>query len=232
MVCFIPARSGSRGITNKNIRFLGDKPLMAWSIETALACGLTPIVDSDSPEYLEVARAYGAETLLRPAELAKDDTPMLAVLQAEIPRIEPMPDVVVLLQPTTPFRSKEKLLEGIEKIKEGYDSIVSVSRVTSPHPDEMFVETNVGLRMASGVPIRKRITRRQDHRPAYVPTGSFYIFKTSNLLGGSVFGDSGSIYGSRVGIVVEDETVNINSEEDWEKAEQLVKELEYDDQDY
>lgn len=220
MLAFIPCRSGSKSIPDKNIRYLGDKPLLAWTIETAQELGLRTVVSSDSQKYLDIAEKWGADMLLlRPPELAQDTTSMYEVLKAEIPLVANEHDIIVLMQPTTPFRSKESITKALEMMKD-YDCVVSVSEVTSPHPDEMFVETERGIMLVSGLPVKERITRRQDFRKAYVPTGSFYIFKSSNL-------DGDSFYGDRVGVVVERDyknTVNINNFNDWEKAESLLKE--------
>src|SRR3990167_680229 len=126
-VCFIPARSGSKGVKDKNIRDLGGKPLLAWSIEFAKECGLTPVVSSDSLEYLKTAYHHGCNNnILRPKELAQDDTPMFDVLK----EAQLKSDIIVLLQPTTPFRDKDSLLKAIEMMGD-YDSVISVSPVTS-----------------------------------------------------------------------------------------------------
>ena len=84
VVGLVPARGGSKGVIRKNIRQLAGKPLIAWTIETALACpSLDRVITStDDPEIAEIARRYGAEVpFIRPAELAQDDTSDLPVCQ-------------------------------------------------------------------------------------------------------------------------------------------------------
>src|ERR1700733_1950126 len=111
----IPARGGSKSIPRKNIKDIAGKPLIAWTIESALGSGLLAavVVSTDDLEIGEVARRYGAETpFVRPAELARDDTPGVApVLHA----LEVLPgfDAVLLMQPTSPLRTTEDINECI-----------------------------------------------------------------------------------------------------------------------
>lgn len=218
MIAFIPCRSGSKSIPDKNIKPLGGKPLIVWSIEAALACGLEPWISSDSQEYLDIAQKHGAKTLLRPPHLAEDTTSTYEVLLHEIPRIEPQPKEVALFQPTSPFRKKENVEKAIKNFLEGnFDSVISVVRIPQRwHPDEALQIKDGQVKMASDTPVRERKTRRQDYTPSFVPSGSLYLLKTENL-------GKGSIYGDFVGIGEELETVNINSLEDWNKAEELAK---------
>ncbi|MFH0942881.1 MAG: hypothetical protein V1810_01780, partial [Candidatus Beckwithbacteria bacterium] len=78
----IPARSGSKSVKDKNIRPLGGRPLMAWSIKAGLACKQIDqvVVSTDSEKYAQLAKFYGAEVINRPVELAEDETPMISVL--------------------------------------------------------------------------------------------------------------------------------------------------------
>src|SRR3990167_948092 len=101
IIAFIPARGGSKGIPRKNIKLLGDKPLISYSIDSAFKSGIQKVVVStDSQEIADVAKEYGAEVMMRPASLAQDKTSMFEVLQSEIPKIQPQPDLVLLLQCT------------------------------------------------------------------------------------------------------------------------------------
>jgi len=131
---FIPARGGSKTVPRKNIRLLAGKPLIAWTIETALACPSLErvIVSTDDPEIAGIARQYGAETpFLRPAALAQDDTPDLPVYRHAYEwlrdREDDPPDVVVWLRPTAPLRTVEDV-EGVIRLlaTSGADSVRSV----------------------------------------------------------------------------------------------------------
>lgn len=217
MICFIPIRSGSKSIPDKNIKLLGGKPLVAWTIESAQKAGFQRIiVNTDSEAYAKIAREAGAEVMIRPAELAQDNTSMFEVLKNEIPKIVPVPEIVILLQATTPFREVTHIKAAISYlINSDYDSIIAAERVPEQwHPAQVIVSTPMGLRMASGAPISQRITRRQDFPNCWVPTGSIYGFKTANL-------EKGSMYGERTMVLETPATININTMADWEAAEKL-----------
>ena len=221
LVALIPARAGSKSIPNKNIKLLGGKPLISYTIESAFKAGIERvIVSTDGEEIAKVAREYGAEVLMRPPELAEDNTSMFAVLKSEIPKIEPLPEFVIVLQPTTPFRERMHIRMAIEflaKNWEKYDSLIAVERVPEKwNPAQVIVSTPLGHRMASGAKIAQRITQRQSFPEAWVPTGSLYLFKTSNL-------EKGSIYGNETMLVETSSTININSPDDWGEAEKLIK---------
>ena len=119
-VAVIPARGGSKGLPGKNIKILNGKPLIAWSIESALASSQIDrvIVSTDSEEIKKVALLYGAEVINRPAYLSTDEATTIAVLehiQQLIPRIESM----VVLQPTSPLRDSGLIDECIKLFESG-----------------------------------------------------------------------------------------------------------------
>jgi len=219
VVCLIPARGGSKGIPNKNIKELGGKPLIAWTIETAQKAGIQRIiVSTDDKKIAKVAREHGAEVMDRSKELSGDEVSMYQVVASEVPKIQPEPEYVVLLQPTVPFRKKIHLRSAIVQLtKNDYDSLISVEKLpTKYNPSQVIVSTPTGLRMASGAPISQRIQRRQEYPDAWIPTGSIYIFKTSNL-------ESGSFYGDKVTVIETNAEINIDTPEDWEEAELWLK---------
>ena len=242
IISFIPARSGSKSIPDKNIKLLGNKRLIAWSIESSLKCGITPIVNTDSGEYVEIARQYGAEVQIRPQNLGNDDTSMFELLKSEIPKLDC--DLVLLLQPTSPFRKSTHIETAISYLTENldkYDSVISVEKVPEKYsPYAMIVEGHdksmlfrrligfkekliskftgkkfVGPSLA-GFPISKRMTRRQDLPQCYLPTGDIYLFKASNLA-------RGSFYGENVMLLECEPSININTEGDWISAEEYLK---------
>jgi N-acylneuraminate cytidylyltransferase len=219
IIAFIPCRKNSKSIKDKNIKMLDGKPLIAWSIEQAQKLGLRVIVDSDSQQYLDIAKGYGAETLLRPENLAGDKTKMFDVLKNEIPRIEPKPDIVLLLQPTTPFRKTNQIKIALSYFENNseYDSLISVERVPEKYnPAVMLVKTLEGIKMANGFSISQRITDRQANPDTWIPTGAIYLFKASNL-------EKGSIYGDKTMLLEGDAMININSESDFLEAENYLK---------
>ncbi len=220
ILAFIPARSGSKSIPDKNIKLLGGKPLLVWTIETAFKSGIKRvIVNTDSGEYAKIATENGAESMARPLELAGDATSMFQVLKSEIAKIEPKPDVVLLLQPTTPFRKANQIKIAISYFENSeYDSLISVERVPEKYnPAVMMVKTSEGIKMANGAPISQRITDRQSNPDCWVPDGAIYLFKVSNL-------SKGSLYGDKTMLLEGEGSVNINSPEDFALAEKIYEE--------
>jgi CMP-N,N'-diacetyllegionaminic acid synthase len=137
VLALIPARGGSKGLPRKNILGLDGKPVLAYSIETALAAETVTrtIVSTDDEEIAAVARAYGAEVpFLRPAELAQDDSLDVEVFEHALTRLERderyRPDLVVHLRPTNPLRRPEDVDGAVRLMLEhpGADSLRSVSR--------------------------------------------------------------------------------------------------------
>lgn len=223
IIGFIPARSGSKSVPGKNIKMLGGKPLIAWTIECAFKSGLPRvIVNTDGEDIAKVAREYGAEVMMRPEELAQDKTSMFQVLKSEIPKISPLPELVMLLSPTSPLRefvhikfAQQYLVENLDK----YDSLMSVKKVPNQYnPAQVLVTTPLGIRMANGSPLSNRIARRQEYPEAYVTNSGIYFFKTSNL-------EKGSFYGDNTMMLECDDNIDINSLEDFEEAELCLKSL-------
>lgn len=130
-VAIIPARSGSKGLKDKNIIDLCGKPLMAYSIEAAVKSGLFErvICSTDSELYGEIASEYGAEVMYRSAELATDNASTFGVIRDVLVRLESSYDCFVLLQPTSPMRDEKHVIEAVdlfEKNKNVFDFLVSV----------------------------------------------------------------------------------------------------------
>lgn len=142
-LCLIPARGASKGIPRKNIRLIAGKPLIAHAIECALNCHSLDevMVSTDCEEIASVARQAGANVpFLRPAELARDDTPMLPVLQHAVRHFEEREQTrlnqLVLLDPTAPLRTIDDVEGAIDKFKRSdCDLLVSGS---DPHRNPYF----------------------------------------------------------------------------------------------
>ena len=182
----IPARGGSKGLPKKNIKVLGNKPLIAWSIETALKSTLLDkvIVSTDCSHITDIAKQYGAEVpFVRPSELASDTASSKDVLIHAIQYFSSKGEVydyVVLLQPTTPFRNTEDIDKMIHKaIAKNADMIVSVTETTSNPYYVLFEENADGFLKKSK---EANFTRRQDCPNVYEYNGSVYVINTMSLL--------------------------------------------------
>ena len=136
ILCLIPARSGSKGIYNKNIKMLGDKPLIAWSIEGSKQSkyNMKIIVSTDSKEYAVIARKYGAETpFLRPKEISQDLSTDYEFIKHALEWLKNnesyIPDIILQLRPTQPFRKVKDIDNCIKlfiKNMDKYDSLRTV----------------------------------------------------------------------------------------------------------
>jgi CMP-N-acetylneuraminic acid synthetase len=226
-LALIPARAGSKGIPGKNTRDFNGAPLLCWAINTAFLSKVPAwlYVSTDSEEIADLAASWGALwPIMRPAELAQDDTPMLAVVQHALAEVEQrgiVPDVVMLLQPTQPLRTYQHLIDALRLLEEtGADSVVSVVQIPAHYsPDYACSIWHGGLHPWEEGEVWDNLpARRQDARPAYSRDGTVYAIKRETI-------ESGSLYGSHCVplIIPSHESVNLDTEEDWNRAEALVR---------
>ena len=219
LLALIPARGGSKGIPGKNIRLLAGKPLIAHTIQAALA--VVPalervVVSSDDPAIAEVAQQWGAEVpFLRPPELAADDTPGISpVLHA----LEQLADVsqVLLLQPTSPLRSSRDI-EGILAFQRKHQcpSVVSVCE-TGKHPQWSY-RLGASGEMSPFLPPTPANCRQQ-LEPAYTLNGAMYLGDRSWLLNHGSFLGPGTLGYS----MPPERSVDIDTPLDWLWAETLL----------
>lgn len=180
VLAIIPARGGSKGVPRKNIAPLGGKPLIAWTIEAALAarCVTRTIVSTDSPEIADVARAAGAEVpFLRPDHLASDTATTLDVI-SHARNACPGFDVLLVLQPTSPLRRGADIDAAFaQMIASGAESCTSVCEADTP-PWLMYRQNEAGY-VESVLPPWPGGMRRQDLPPVYVLNGALYFVKTT-----------------------------------------------------
>ena len=136
VLAIIPARGGSKGIPGKNTRVFAGKPLIAHSIETALNCPLInrTVVSTDDAHIAEVAKAHGAQVINRPDELAGDTALVIGAIRHAVLEVEgegETVDIVILLEPTSPFRRAEDVEKCIQVLLE--DRADSVATFTESH---------------------------------------------------------------------------------------------------
>jgi CMP-N,N'-diacetyllegionaminic acid synthase len=222
----IPARGGSKGVPGKNIKLLNNKPLLAYTSEIALQSKkLTElIISTEDHEIIDVAKKLGIKVpFIRPMSLAEDTTPTIDTI---IHALEWYKfhniyfDAVCILQVTCPFRTVDFLNKAIETfIEKDTDSLVSVLKV--PHvynPHWTFESNDKGnLKIATGE--TEIISRRQELPTTYHRDGSLYITKSRVIL------EEHSLYGKSIAFIESepDFHVNIDTLDDWERAEEIVR---------
>lgn len=173
----IPARGGSKGIPRKNIRPLAGKPLIAWTIEAALASESLNrvIVSSEDREILEIARKWGADVpFTRPMELALDTTPGITPVVHALESLPESYDFVVLLQPTSPLRESRDIDTAVQLcLKTGAPACVGVVE-PDQSPYWMFTRAD-DFRLSPLIPREKLPARRQDLPVTYSINGAVYV---------------------------------------------------------
>ncbi len=185
VLALIPARGGSKGLPGKNLRPFAGRPLLAWSVAAAKASAHVDrtIVSSDSAEILAAGAHAGAESLARPAELARDETPAEPVLRHALDALGIESGFAIWLQPTSPLRVPADIDEGLKLCREtGAATAVSVAEEAKP-PEWMFA-LDEGGRMRRLAPLPAGAVRRQDLPRAFALNGAVYVARVSWLLGG------------------------------------------------
>ena len=214
----------------KNLRAVGGRPLIAWTLDlgrAAVAEGLVrrAIVSTDDAEIADVARAEGADVpFTRPAELAEDRTKMAPVLRHAVLELEQAEriryDWVLLLQPTSPFRTVADLRAALELAERGgCDSVISVVRVFDVHP--VLMKKIEDDRLEPFCVPEPEGTRRQDYDPpAYMRNGAIYLTRRDVLV------ERGSIWGDviRPYPMPEDRSVSIDTELQLRMVDALLRE--------
>ena len=223
-IAIIPARGGSKRIPRKNIKDFFGKPLIAYSIEVALDSNLFEkvVVTTDDEEIAKIAKEYGAEVpFLRPKELSDDFSGTADVIEHAIKELEKRGEYynyVCTLYATAPLLQKEYLIEGYEKLKES-DAMNAFSATSMPFPIQRTFKLNKNGRCEMFTP-EYYMTRSQDLEEAYQDAGQFYWKKREQESNEIMFGkDSIPILLPRH--LVQD----IDTLEDWDRAEKLYKVL-------
>ncbi len=221
ILAIIPARGGSKGVPGKNIKLLGEKPLLQYSAEAAKAASriCDTIISTDSKEIAVVAEKCGIEVpFIRPAALATDTASSIDVVVHAIEFLalqQRYYDAVCLLQPTSPFRSAGFVDKAILKFEQmNADTLISVLPVPHEYNPHWVFETDEkdALHIATGE--LEIIKRRQDLPIAFFRDGSIYITKTA------VIKEMRSFYGKHITYIESDPQfyTNIDNEKDWVNA--------------
>lgn len=186
-ICIIPARGGSKGVPRKNVRLLGNKPLIAYSIESALNSNLfeNVIVTTDDAEIAKTAKKYGAEVpFMRPAHLASDISSNYDVLFHAVKKLKSLDfrfDISCYRDPTVPFITEADLSGGLELLINSNCNAVFGSIRSHPSPYFGMMEKNSKGYLKPSKSTGKLITRRQDAPIVYSIDG-FFIHKVDKLI--------------------------------------------------
>jgi CMP-N-acetylneuraminic acid synthetase len=190
VLAFIGARSGSKGLKDKNIKQLHDKPLMAWTIEAALASQSIDlvVVSTDSKKYAEIATSYGAQVVLRPEELAGDDASLMAALQHGYHEIQKKFgdfDTLVNLQPTSPLRTSVHIDEALKLYSqnqiESNVRVFSCLSVPAKYAWIMNCDQQGYAQFVDKGEQEKNSHARQKNKSIMLPNGAIFILPTSDL---------------------------------------------------
>jgi CMP-N,N'-diacetyllegionaminic acid synthase len=226
-VAFVPARSGSERVRNKNIRPLAGHPLLAYAIETARRsdCFERVVVSTDSDEIAAVARWYGADVpFLRPPEYATSTSPDIEWLAYTLEQLEERYDLFALIRATNPFRGPDVVRRGLAQLvaTPEADSIRAVELVKQ-HPGKMWLLSADGRTMLplldqSDLDVAWHAGQYQALPEVYVQNSALEIAWTR------VVTESGTREGEVLAPFLTQglEGFNVDDEDDWERAERLV----------
>lgn len=224
VLALIPARGGSKGIPDKNIRSLSGRTLLEYAVQAALASGAVDriVLSTDSDRIAAEGRRLGIEVpFIRPLALAQDDTPMLPVVEHAVDSLEQRgwsPEVVVLLQPTSPLRRPDHIRAAVQQLRDSTADAVATVVELPRHLSPDYVMRIDDGRLVPFLPEGVGVTRRQDARPAFVRDGTVYVFWTRTLR------DAHSIYGQncRPLVLPARESLTIDTQDDWDEAERRL----------
>ena len=217
LVAVVPVRGGSKGLPGKNLRLLAGVPLWQRAVAQAREAGAGEVlVTTDIPSILSRPPQPGLTVLERPADLARDDTPMAPVLLHALARIEG-PARIVLLQATSPLRSLDDIRAAVALHESGgYDLVKTVTPTNSGVLKYGRME---GERFVPLADPAFCFSNRQDLPPVMRPNGAVYVFARNWFL------SNGGFVTERIGAVVmpEERAQDIDSAEDFARAEALLR---------
>lgn len=218
----IPARGGSKGIPDKNIKLLGGNPLIHYTIEAAREVFSDEViyVSTDSERIKAVAEETGLKVpFLRPAHLATDTANTHEVLLHALEYAEQKgyePDIVVLLQPTSPFRTAQHIREALELYHPDIDMVVSVKETKSNPYYVLFEEDEEGYLQKSKA---GDFTRRQDCPKVWEWNGAIYLIKRDSLK------ETHFLRMEKIKklVMTEFSSIDIDNEYDWMMSEVIIQ---------
>jgi CMP-N,N'-diacetyllegionaminic acid synthase len=224
----IPARGGSSQVKKKNIRKLNGKPLISYTIKASKNSLVNrTIVSTDSQEIATISEKYGAEVpFLRPKKYSTNTSSSISVILHCLNFLKKsnyVPDYVVFLQPTSPFRTSSDINNGIKEIiKQKTNSLIGIEEITSKHPYYMFKIKKNNKLQKFDKKLKKSI-RRQDLSKLYIPNDAIFISKIKyydNVSQTDLVFDPNNLCGLPMNYI---KSVDINTEFDFLLCENLFK---------
>lgn len=225
LLILIPARSGSKSIPNKNTILLSGEPLLAWTAKVAIDSDLSKniVLSTDSDKIAQLGKELGLQVpFIRPKDLAQDRTLQLDVIKHAVALLSEnfnmKFDSIMLLQPTSPFRSRESIVKSYDYFcKYNADTLITISDVSKFAPSTKYLAEKSLLPdlfqlelLSEEKQKQKQGTLRQDFEQIWWRNGSIYIFNTATLI------NSNSLYGGKtIGMPTNSvESINIDTPED------------------
>lgn len=223
-IVVIPARGGSKGLPNKNIKVLNNKPLIHYTIDVAREIfeDSQIIVSTDDEKIKNCAEEINLFVpFLRPAALATDTSSSVDVLLHTLNFVESQgesPEILVLLQPTSPFKTKENIEEALKLFHKDIDMVVSVNKAKANPYFNLFEENKQGFLEKSK---KGEFSRRQDCPDIWEYNGAIYIINVESLKAHKSLNFDKVVKYE----MAEKNSVDIDTEMDWAVAEYLVNKL-------
>ena len=215
-IAIIPARSGSKGLRHKNILNLYGKPLIAWSIEAALKSKQFDrvIVSTDSKQYGKISEEYGAEVIYRDERVSNDKASTYDVIKDLFNKIDITNiDYFVLLQPTSPFRNENHIIEAIKLYEENFNKYNTLVSVTEAHKSTDLIKPIDDTLSLKYFDKDFSNYKRQDYKE-FEPNGAIFISKIETYLQVKhFFGSQGIAY-----IMDQEDSIDIDGRNDFELA--------------
>jgi len=224
VLCTICARAGSKGVANKNLRLINNKPLIVYSIEQAIATELFDqiVVSSDSKEIREVALANGATFCVdRPAELATDTAPKLPAIKHCVENAEEkfgQFEVIIDLDATAPLRESSDIIGALELLQSAQADNVITGTPAHRSPYFNLVETDVNGIVSLSKPPANVVARRQDSPQCFDMNASIYVWRRQAL-----FANENLFTGNtRLFVMPRERSLDIDSQADFEMVEWMM----------
>ena len=224
VLCTICARAGSKGVANKNLRLINNKPLIVYSIEQAIATKLFDqvVVSSDSKEIREVALTNGATFCVdRPAELATDTAPKLPAIKHCVENAEKkfgQFEVIIDLDATAPLRESSDIIGALELLQSAQADNVITGTPAHRSPYFNLVETDANGVVSLSKPPANVVARRQDSPQCFDMNASIYVWRRQALFANENLFTSNT----RLFVMPRERSLDIDSQADFEMVEWMM----------